>query len=194
MIYLILFIGYLVGSINSAHFISKLKNIDIREVGSKNPGASNITIKMGWRYGILTGILDISKAFVPVFTLKLLGFTDLELLMMGIAVIIGHIYPIIHKFRGGKGTACFVGLAFALNPLYGFILGLTIVFATIITDYITYGTLLMMLFFIIGNIYLYDTTFVLVSLIIPALSVYKHWENIGRIRRGEETGLRETFK
>lgn len=193
-IYLILAIGYLVGNFNPAHFIAKIKGINIREVGSKNPGASNITMKLGWKYGILTGVLDILKAFVPVLTLKLLSYDTVDLVMMGTAVIIGHIYPVFHKFKGGKGTASFVGFTLALNPLYGVILGLIIVFGTIITDYIAIGTMLMMAAFIIGNFFIYDTEIFIIGLIVPFISTYKHIPNILRILKKDEQGLRKTFK
>jgi len=191
---LLIILGYLFGNLNPAHIISRTKKVDIRAVGSKNPGASNITMTFGWKFGILTAFIDMAKGFVPVLIFSLLNYTDVQLLIVGTAAIIGHIYPVLFKFKGGKGTATFIGVMLALNPLFGFILGCTIVILTILTDYIAIGTIAMMILWGVLAFLNYEINFFLIALIIPFISVYKHIPNVIKIIKKQESGLRNTFK
>ncbi len=191
---LLIIVGYLFGNINPAHIISRTKKVDIRAVGSKNPGASNITMTFGWKFGILTALIDMSKGFIPVLIFSLLNYTDIQLLIVGTAAIVGHIYPVLLKFKGGKGTATFIGVMLALNPLFGFILGCTIVILTILTDYIAIGTITMMILWGVLAFLNYEIGFFLIALIIPLISIHKHIPNVIKIIKKQESGLRNTFK
>ncbi len=111
-------VGYVIGSINPASLIAKARGINLREIGSGNPGATNVSRAMGKKTGILVGFLDILKGFVPA-----LGFTILtgdasvgEL--AGFAAIMGHVTsPFLHG-HGGKGVATSVGAILAVQPLW----------------------------------------------------------------------------
>ena len=191
---LLILIGYSIGNINPAYIISKVKNTNISKVGSNNPGASNITMTFGWKLGIVTAFTDILKAFLPVLIIKLLGYTDIELLIFGTSIIIGHIYPVVFKFKGGKGTASFIGMILAISPLHGFFIGLILVIGTVITDYIALGTIFMMSGYLIFNLFQYSTEYFFISAIIPILSYYKHFPNIIKIIDKTESGLRGVLK
>lgn len=191
---LLIVIGYLAGMINPATIIAKMKNTDIRQVGSKNPGASNVTMTFGWKYGIITGLIDIFKALIPVAIFNLLGYTDFELIILGTAAIAGHVYPVYMKFQGGKGTASFIGVMFGLHPLLGLITGLILVITTIITDFIALGTILMMLVWLAISFFYYGTPFFYIAMLVPIMSIYKHYPNVIKILKKEESGLRATFK
>lgn len=193
---IIIIVGYLMGNIQSSYIIGKLNNIDIREHGSKNAGASNVVMTLGWKKGVLTGVLDILKAAVPVFIVTLV-FPDNDLLSMtcGAAVVLGHIFPVFLGFKGGKGTASIVGIALGLNPFIFLIIGLVIVILTIVTDYIAIGTLVMLVSFILCLIF-YDYSIAVISLFTATalLNMYLHIPNFKSIRNGTESGLRDALK
>jgi len=106
-----LIIGYLIGTINPGYLIGRMKGIDLREAGTKNPGTSNAWNELGKKYGILTGFYDISKSFIAcVISIICLGVSDYFAQFSGIIAIIGHCFPFYLKFRGGKGMATSLGM------------------------------------------------------------------------------------
>ena len=110
--------GYLLGSINPAYIISRLKGFDIRKKGTGNAGATNIGLELGIGYGVLALLSDILKAFIATFVPhKLLQRAVEVAALSGIACILGHIYPIFMEFKGGKGVACVIGFGFGIAPL-----------------------------------------------------------------------------
>ena len=197
MAYLIpILLGYLLGCSNMAYYISRYQKKDIRSGGTGNLGASNATVLLGWKAGVAVAIHDIGKAAVSVLLAKAL-FPELEYAAAaaGVAAVYGHIFPFYLKFRGGKGLASFFGLTVALNWKLGLIAGIVIVLATLITDYIVIGT-----FSTIALVPTYTgitTHNLMLTVILAAASLvifYKHWENIGRLIRKEEIGLRSTIR
>lgn len=194
--FLAVLLGYLLGSSNMAYYISRCQKKDLRSGGSGNLGASNATILLGWKAGIVVALHDIGKAALAVLAAKYL-FPELEHsgAAAGVAAVMGHIFPFYLKFRGGKGLASFWGMTVALNWKLGLIAGVVIVLATLVTDYIVIGTFSTIAFV---PTYLGITThnLILTLLICIASGVifYKHWENIGRLLRKEEIGLRSTIR
>ncbi len=120
----VLLVAYLAGSIPFGYLIPYwIKGIDIRTVGSGNPGATNVWRVLGFRYFIVVLALDLAKALVPILVLPRLvnALTGLELpdLPVGVALaaILGHTYPVFLRFRGGKGVATSLGAVLALDPV-----------------------------------------------------------------------------
>lgn len=188
--------GYLLGCSNLAYYISAAAKKDIRRDGSGNLGASNATILFGWKAGIAVAVHDIGKAALAVILAKLL-FPGLENAgaVAGVAAVLGHIFPFYLKFKGGKGTASFFGLTLALNWKLALLAAVILVLATVITDYIVIGT-----FSTIVTVPLYVGFFahnlILAAIVcIASFTIfYKHLENIGRMIRREEIGLRSTLR
>ena len=115
--YALLAIGaYLIGNISFAILLSKKKNQDITKMGSGNPGTMNMLRNFGFKTGILTLALDALKGAAPALAGYLL-FGDHGLYIAGLAVILGHIYPVFRKFKGGKGVACTLGVFLVANPI-----------------------------------------------------------------------------
>ena len=113
--------SYFFGNINWAVIISKIKKVDIRKMGSGNPGTLNMSRNLGLKAGLLTFFLDITKGATPtliayfVFKDKLFVNTefhisDFAVYLCGLCVVLGHIYPIVFKFKGGKGIASTIGV------------------------------------------------------------------------------------
>lgn len=189
-------LGYLLGSSNMAYYIGKAKKKDLRSAGSKNLGASNAAVLLGWKAGIAVAVHDIGKAAIAVLLAKWL-FPQMEYAgaAAGVAAVLGHIFPFYLKFKGGKGLASFYGMALALDWKLGILAGLVIVLATLITDYIVIGTFstIVVVPTYLGIVF---HSLVLAAIVCIASFVifYKHRENIGRIIRKEEIGLRSTIR
>lgn len=194
--FVVILLGYLLGSSNLAYYISRAVKKDIRGGGTGNLGASNATILLGWKAGVSVALHDIGKAALAVILAKLL-FPELEYAgaAAGVASVMGHIFPFYLKFKGGKGLASFWGMTVALNWKLGLIAALVILLATLITDYIVIGTFSTIA---LVPVYLGITThnLILTAIICIASFVifWKHRENIGRLIRKEEIGLRRTIQ
>ena len=188
--------AYALGCSNMAFYLSKLHKVDFRSGGSGNLGASNATILMGWKAGILVAIHDAGKALLAVLLANLL-FPNLPNVgaVAGIAAVLGHIFPAPLKFRGGKGFAPYVGMTLALNWKFALVVLGIVVLVTVITDYIVVGTTTTVLMvpsylgwahhsFLLAGILLIGTLVIL----------YKHRENYVRMANGTEIGLRSAAK
>lgn len=175
-----------------SYYLAKINKVDLRSKGSKNLGASNAMILMGWKAGILVGIHDIGKSALAVILANAL-VPELPYIgaIAGVASVLGHIFPFYLKFKGGKGFASFIGMALALNWKFTLILLVVLVLVTLITDYIVVGTVTIITSF---PIYMgfdsrgYITPLIL--LIATAVIIYKHRENFVRIYKGTEIGFR----
>lgn len=115
---LVVVCSYFFGNISVARFVAKSQKADVTKLGSGNPGSTNILRNFGFMLGLLNLCLDILKGFIPSFiAYKVFGDNYLYLYIAGLSTIIGHIYPVLFKFRGGKGIASMLGVFFAANPL-----------------------------------------------------------------------------
>lgn len=193
---LVIMIAYLMGCSNMALYLSRWKKLDIHSAGSGNLGASNATILMGWPAGIATAVHDIGKSAMAVILSRLL-FPQAEYIgaVAGVACVLGHIFPLYLKFKGGKGFASYIGMTLALNWKFALVVLATVVIVTLVTDYIVAGT---MTTITVVPIYLgiaqRSWILALILLIATGVIVYKHWENFGRILNGTEIGLRSAAK
>ena len=195
---LILVISYLFGSISWGFIIGKLKGIDIREHGSKNIGATNVTRVLGKSFGYICFALDFFKGFLPSFlmmfviTLPLVP-RDAGVILAILGTFLGHIFPIYLKFKGGKGVATGTGALLAISPL-ATIIGLIIwVIMFKITRYVSLASIvaavivtLLTIFFSATGTYqlsIYIQTFIV---IIGAITIIKHKSNIVRLINGTE--------
>jgi len=130
-------IGYAFGCIQSAYFFSKIVGkMDIREHGSGNAGASNITTIMGVKFGFIVGLVDVLKGIFAVLVVKWIYPDSPDLAYLsGIMAILGHIFPFYLKFRGGKGVATLVGMMFGLNWKLGILFALLVALPALLADY-----------------------------------------------------------
>ena len=185
--------GYLMGCSNLAYFLAKARGFDIRTKGSNNAGASNATITMGLKIGVLVAVHDVLKATLAALVISLLfPSTPNAGLVAGGCAVMGHIFPFYLKKGGGKGFASFMGLILALDWKFFLAIALLALIITVVTDYIvcatmtTVATFPVHLFFFLQNNWLPAILVAAVSLVI----IYKHIPNFGKLARGEEIGLR----
>jgi glycerol-3-phosphate acyltransferase PlsY len=126
---LLLALGYLSGSIPYAVIVSRLRGVDIRAVGSKNPGAHNVMRHVGRWSGRLVAILDLLKGTLPAWLARLAGLDDWGVVWVGLAAMLGHITSPFLGFKGGKGLSTAFGLMLVLAPIetfVGSVTGLTV--------------------------------------------------------------------
>jgi glycerol-3-phosphate acyltransferase PlsY len=110
-------LGYGVGMLNPATGIARLRGTDLRSVGSGNPGATNAGRAFGWKVGVLVGVLDILKGYLPVIAFEAVGL-HVPALVAGLAAVLGHVTsPLLHG-KGGKGVATSFGAILGVQPLW----------------------------------------------------------------------------
>jgi len=189
-------IGYLFGNIQASFLLGKIfKGIDIREKGTANAGASNAVIVMGWKFGVATFIIDMLKAACAMWLVKYLTSGNIELsVLAGVMAMVGHIYPIFLRFKGGKGIASIMGIMVGLNGFIAIVLYLTIILGTVVTNYLSLGELLILVLFPL-SVYLLGYSNVVLWLIIFAclLSAYKLRENFAKTFKGTEQKLSDVL-
>jgi glycerol-3-phosphate acyltransferase PlsY len=116
-------LGYLIGSVDFAVLVARARGGDIYEMGSGNPGAANVLRNLGWRAALPVMLGDMAKGAGAAALGLWLGDSDAAGWAAGFAAVVGHCFPVWHRFRGGKGVATAFGVALMMEPL----LGLTLV-------------------------------------------------------------------
>jgi glycerol-3-phosphate acyltransferase PlsY len=197
--------GYIIGSIPFGFIIGKLHGIDIRKVGSGNIGATNVTRSVGKVAGKICFALDFCKGFLPVLALKMLvarGVIAPVMYGMGealviLAVVLGHMFTIYLKFKGGKGISTAAGVAIALAPLpllTAFAIWGAVFFAfryvslaSIIAAVMLPVSAFIYTYFNIGNNVAKSRHTLIFFIIIAILAVIRHKSNIKRLLDGTES-------
>ncbi|MFP4025521.1 MAG: glycerol-3-phosphate 1-O-acyltransferase PlsY [Thiohalospira sp.] len=194
---LITILAYLLGSIPTSIWISRsFFNIDIRDYGSGNAGATNTFRVLGIKAGIVVFIVDILKGFLAV---NLIYLTDYYIpdsgdyiniqLLLGIAAMLGHIFPIYAGFKGGKGVATLFGVICAISLYPTLIMAGIFVLTLVITRYVSLSSMISGLSFPVLIIVVFKETtpsLVIFSLIMAVLMLFTHQKNIERLLNKEE--------
>ncbi|MCX5869489.1 MAG: glycerol-3-phosphate 1-O-acyltransferase PlsY [Deltaproteobacteria bacterium] len=189
--------SYLVGSIPFGLLVGRIAGIDVRREGSGNIGATNVGRLLGKKKGFLTLLCDVAKGFLPVWGATLLlpettAARELIVVLCGLATVIGHMFPLYLKFKGGKGVATALGVFLFISP--GSILITLIIFLAVVSGsgYVSVGSLaasalLPLWLWILGE----PPQVLMVAVVIALLIWFKHRSNIGRLLRGEEKGWKK---
>ncbi len=193
-----IFLAYLTGAFPSAVWVGRsFFDTDVREYGSGNAGATNTFRVLGVKAGLPVLILDVLKGWLAVKYAHFiqLGYVSDEYffelqLTLGIAAVVGHLFPVYTGFRGGKGIATMLGLLIGLHPLAAIICFVIFLIVFFISRYVSLGSLVAALFFPIVVILVFESvnsSLNLFSIFVPILSLITHQKNIERLLRHEES-------
>ncbi len=179
-------IAYLFGSIPSALLVGKIGfGKDIREHGSGNLGATNAFRVLGIKAGIIVTVSDILKGTIPTL-LPILMDASVHPLIIGLFAVIGHTYPIFARFKGGKAVATSGGIILGSFPILFFIMVTTFLLTLYLTKYVSLSSILTGVVTIIVSLFYKDIVLIVVISFLTLFVIYRHKENIKRIRNGTE--------
>jgi glycerol-3-phosphate acyltransferase PlsY len=198
-------LSYLIGSLIGSLLLGRLRGIDIREQGSGNAGSTNALRTQGWKFAVGVLAFDIGKALfavgvLPGLALPLVGYDaiiDGEWLAVAcaVAVVVGHVYPVWHEFRGGKGAATLLGTVLVLAPAALLPFLAVWLACVVVTGYVGLGTMLG-----VASLPLYaaialpgDTPLLVYGVAMAVFVAYTHRANVRRMRDGTENRARRLW-
>jgi acyl phosphate:glycerol-3-phosphate acyltransferase len=192
--------AYLVGSLSFAVIVSRVMGLnDPRTFGSKNPGATNVLRSGSKLAAVLTLLLDAVKGWLPVVAVKWwgqpYGLEEGTMALVGLAAFLGHLFPVFFRFVGGKGVATALGVLVATSGWLGLATMLTWLIIAYFFRYSSLASLVAAVFapvyYIFGDgvAWLMDKNLLLSTVLMSALLIWRHLENISRLVKGTESKL-----
>jgi glycerol-3-phosphate acyltransferase PlsY len=188
-------LAYLIGSISFAVVVSKLSGLaDPRTYGSKNPGATNVLRSGNKKAAMLTLLGDTVKGLmaiaVAVYFQDTLGYSQSEIAWIGLAVFIGHLFPLFFRFSGGKGVATAFGVLLGLNWVLGIATGITWIVIAYFFRYSSLAAIISSLFAIFYTILLFGINGQALAITcMSALLLFRHKQNIANLIAGKENKI-----
>jgi glycerol-3-phosphate acyltransferase PlsY len=196
---LLIVLAYLIGSVPTAVWISKsMFGIDIRDYGSGNAGATNTFRVLGSKWGTIVMIVDILKGviatslyvlFLPSLLTNELHRTNL-MIGLGLAAVIGHIYPVWANFKGGKGVATLFGMAIAIQPIVAICCIGVFLIVLYLTRFVSLSSILAGVAFMVFILFIFnekETLYRIFAVLVALMVILTHQKNIGRILNGTES-------
>jgi glycerol-3-phosphate acyltransferase PlsY len=198
--FLVVVLAYLVGSLSFAVIVSRLMGLsDPRSYGSKNPGATNVLRSGNKAAAVLTLVLDAVKGWLPVALVAwqgpAYGMGDAVLAAVGLAAFLGHLYPVFFRFAGGKGVATAAGVLVGLHWALGLAVLVTWLLVAYFSRYSSLSALVSALaaplIYLLGDRALWYTDPLILAMLVvmSALLIWRHRQNIGKLIRGEESKI-----
>ena len=180
-------IAYLIGSIQTSLILAKLfKFPDPRTTGSKSAGATNVLRTAGKNQALFTLIGDVLKGFIAVWIAHIFGVQGFFLAFAGLAAVIGHIFPCFFQFRGGKGVATAFGALLALSIFVTFTMVVIWLVTVFMTQYVSLASLIAVIAAPLLILIFSQSAYFFPVLIMAILIIWKHKDNIQRLRKGTE--------
>ena len=188
-IFLVFIFSYISGSIPFGLIVTKLfLNKDIRKVGSKNIGATNVFRTGNKLIAVLTLLLDIFKGVVPIIITSYY-FQNL-IYLSGLLAFLGHIFPVWLKFKGGKGIATYLGILFVMSFKLGLIFCLTWIIVVLITKYSSLSSIVSALVIFLISVYQNNLELNFFLFIVFVIILYTHRQNIVRLKNKKEDKIK----
>lgn len=190
-------ISYLLGCISTGLIVAGKEKVNIREMGSKSTGASNVLRVLGFKKGLITFVGDFLKATLACWLGSLLlpaasfGISGFGMMLAGLFVVLGHNWPVFYGFKGGKGVACSVAVIFFVNPLWGSLSIVLCIAVIALTKFISLGSMTMLLcYMVLMCVAHWGQWFTCAwTLVLFLLCVYRHRANIQRLLGGTENKI-----
>ena len=179
--------AYLLGSIPSGLWIGrKFFQIDIRQHGSGNLGATNSFRILGKKAGTIVLLMDLLKGSISVLLLKQMDLHGISPLIIALFAVVGHTYPLFANFKGGKAVATFAGVILAYQPVL-FLIGLGIFILTLaISKMVSFTSIVTISIGVLLSLYFQDIVLTIIALLADIFIIYRHRSNIQRILNGTE--------
>ena len=179
--------AYLLGSIPSGLWIGrKFFQIDIRQHGSGNLGATNSFRILGKKAGTIVLLMDLLKGSISVLLLKQMDLHGISPLIIALFAVVGHTYPLFANFKGGKAVATFAGVILAYQPVL-FLIGLGIFILTLaISKMVSFTSMLTISIGVLLSLYFQDMVLTIIALLADIFIIYRHRTNVQRILNGTE--------
>ncbi len=187
--------AYLVGSINLSIIACRLLGVDdLRGAGSGNPGATNLLRVAGWKAAVPVLLLDIGKAAGVIWGAEFAGFCELAP-VLALPLLLGNLFPVFHRFNGGKGVATVVGAMLAIHPIAMVLGGLVMLVVVGIGKRVSLGSMSMVVFYPLW-LWLDDSPVddLITAATIALVILMTHRANIARLLRGAEPRLGQKMK
>ena len=199
--FILIFVSFIIGSFPTAVWVGKIfHNIDIREHGSHNAGATNTFRVLGNKWGWIVLFVDIGKGYLaaslPIFLSSLYyGFKDEVLILQlisSLCAVIGHVFPVFANFRGGKGVATTLGIILAINLDTALISLAIFLIVFLISQYVSLGAIIASILFpFISFFAMHEDARIMIifSILVSLIVLFSHRKNINRLLRGEENKM-----
>ena len=197
---LLIILAYLIGSIPTAVWVSKyFFKIDIREYGSGNAGATNTFRVLGSKWGTLVMSVDVLKGVIATSLYILLPYYLTDewdrtnfMVGLGLAAVLGHIFPIWANFRGGKGVATLLGMAIAIQPLVALCCIGVFLLVLFLTRFVSLSSMLAGISFMVFILFIFnekEPLYRIFAVLVALMVVLTHQKNISRILNGTESKI-----
>ena len=196
--FLIILLAYLIGSIPTSVWVSKyFFGVDIRDYGSGNAGATNTYRVLGGRWGTFVMVVDVLKGLVATSLFLLIPYymhdewdrTNL-MIGLGLAAVVGHIFPIFADFKGGKGVATLLGMVIAIQPIVAVCCVGVFLLVLYLTRFVSLSSILASLSFAVFILFIFnerETLYRVFAIAVAAMVMLTHQKNINRIFKGTES-------
>jgi glycerol-3-phosphate acyltransferase PlsY len=187
MWWLLIVPSYFLGTFPSAVMVARSRGIDITKVGSGNPGASNVSRMMGRKWGIAVFALDALKGIIPALVGTFVAGDDKVAYAMIAASVLGHMFPVTRRFKGGKGVATMAGAMFVMQPAISAILGVVWIVVLKLTKKSSVASIALIIGLPVLALLFHVPRWEIATMIaINALLLLRHGSNIKRLLRGTE--------
>jgi len=191
-------IAYLLGSLSGGIITSRLAHgPDLRTVGSKNTGASNVQRTMGWKYGLITFFFDAVKGILACLIAEWITGDHHASLLAGLCCVVGHNWPVFFGFKGGKGVATTGGVMLYCYPVPALICIALTCIVIAVTKYISLGSMLLVISFALFSVFSFsggNLWIILWACALMLMCLIRHHANIGRLLHGTENKLGHKVK
>jgi glycerol-3-phosphate acyltransferase PlsY len=197
MQFLLVIVAYLLGSIPTSVWVSKsMFDIDIREYGSGNAGATNTFRVLGPKWGSFVMLVDVTKGvlatslyiLMPYYLTNELARTNF-MIVLGLVAVVGHIFPVFANFKGGKGVATLLGMSLAIQPIVALLCLVVFLITLISTRFVSLSSMLAGIAFMVLILFIFkekETMYRLFAVIVAVMVVITHQKNITRLIKGTE--------
>ena len=196
--FLIILLAYLIGSIPTSVWVSKyFFGVDIRDYGSGNAGATNTYRVLGSRWGTFVMVVDVLKGLIATSLFLLIPYymhdewdrTNL-MIGLGLAAVVGHIFPIFADFKGGKGVATLLGMVIAIQPLVAVCCVGVFLLVLYLTRFVSLSSILASISFAVFILFIFnerETLYRVFAVAVASMVILTHQKNLNRILKGTES-------